>query len=59
MAAKFKKGQAVKVKSARSGTIRVGKFVATHPTAKGDYIEIMPDDSKVTFKARPSQVSAA
>lgn len=53
----FKKGQAVKARSAKSGKVAEGKFVAEHPAANGVYLEV--DHGGVSKKYRASQVTAA
>lgn len=58
MAAAFKKGQPVNVRSTKSGTVRAGKFVQTHPGTKGDFHEVKLDDGTTT-KARASQITPA
>ena len=54
----FKKGQAVKARSAKTGKVAEGKFVAEHPAAKGVFFEI-DLGTGVNKKYRPSQVTAA
>ena len=56
----FKKGQAVTTKGTKTDpTRRFGKFVATHPGKKGDFLEVLLDGSNASAKFRPSQVAAA
>lgn len=56
----FKKNQAVVIKGTKTNaTPRPGKFVATHPGAKGDFHEVRLDGSTATAKFRGSQVSPA
>lgn len=58
MASAYKKGQTVNVRSTKSGAVRTGKFVQTHPGVKGDFHEIKFDDGSTT-KARAGQLTAA
>ncbi len=56
----FKKGQAVNVKGTKTDPApRPGKFVATHPGSRGDFLEVQLEGTVDTAKFRPSQVSAA
>ena len=54
----FKKGQAVSASTIR-GAARAGTFVATHPTSKGDWIEVKPADGTPNFRTRPALVKPA
>lgn len=55
----FKKGQAVTVKGTKNNPDRrPGKFVATHPGAKGNFLEVLLDTG-ASAKFRESQVAAA
>ena len=56
----FNKDQAVNVKGTKTDpAARPGKFVKTHPGARGDFLEMLLDGSTASAKFRPSQVSAA
>ena len=56
----FKENQKVNVKGAKTDpAARPGKFVKTHPGARGDFLEVLLDGSTASAKFRPSQVSAA
>ena len=56
----FKKDQKVSVKGTKTAPLpRPGKFVATHPGARGDFLEVLLDGSTQSQRFRPSQVSAA
>ncbi|MGK5040391.1 hypothetical protein ACQ4WQ_08620 [Janthinobacterium sp. GB1R12] len=56
----FKKDQKVNVKGTKTEPLpRPGKFVKTHPGARGDFLEVLLDGSTASAKFRPSQVSAA
>lgn len=58
--ANFKKHQAVSVNGTKTKPDRrPGKYVATHPTSKGDFVEVLLDGSTATAKFRASQVAAA
>lgn len=55
----FKKGQAVTVKGTKNNPDRrPGKFVQTHPGAKGNFLEVLLDTG-ASAKFRESQVAAA
>lgn len=54
----LKKGQAVTASTIR-GQARSGTYVATHPTPKGDWIEVAPADGSANFKTRPALVKPA
>ena len=57
--AAFKKNQAVTVVGTKTNPLRrPGKYVATHPSARGDFIEVLLDGSTATTKFRVSQVAA-
>jgi hypothetical protein len=56
----FKENQKVNVKGTKTDpAARPGKFVKTHPGARGDFLEVLLDGSTASAKFRPSQVSAA
>ena len=56
----FNKDQAVNVKVTKTDpAARPGKFVKTHPGARGDFLEVLLDGSTQSQRFRPSQVSAA
>ena len=56
----FNKDQAVNVKGTKTDSAaRPGKFVKTHPGARGDFLEVLLDGSPQSQRFRPSQVSAA
>jgi hypothetical protein len=56
----FKENQKVNVKGTKtSPAARPGKFVQTHPGARGDFLEVPLDGSTASAKFRPSQVTAA
>ncbi len=56
----FKENQKVNVKGTKTDpAARPGKFVQTHPGARGDFLEVLLDGSTASAKFRPSQVSAA
>ena len=56
----FKKNQLVTVVGTKSDPARrPGKYVATHPGAKGDFHEVMLDGSTASAKFRGKQVEAA
>ena len=56
----FNKDQAVNVKGTKTDpAARPGKFVKTHPGARGDFREVLLDGSTQSQRFRPSQVSAA
>lgn len=60
MAAAFKKGDPVKAKNLRRGTITAGTFVQERPGAKGKYFDIDLGKENGGVKSfRPSQVAAA
>ena len=55
----FKENQKVNVKGTKTDpAARPGKFVKTHPGARGDFLEVLLDGSTASAKFRPSQVSA-
>lgn len=54
----FKKNQLLQAKTIR-GVERNGTYVATHPSKKGDWIEVKPLDGGATFRTRPSLVKPA
>ena len=57
---KFKENQKVNVKGTKAApAARPGKFVKTHPGARGDFLEVLLDGSTQSQRFRPSQVSAA
>ena len=57
---KFKENQKVNVKGTKTDpAARPGKFVKTHPGARGDFLEVLLDGSTASTKFRPSQVTAA
>lgn len=59
-AAPFKKGAAVKAKSAKSGKVSEGKFVAERPAGKGVFYDVDLGEENGGIKSfRPSQVTAA
>lgn len=56
----FKKNAPVFASTTRSKEAVPGKVVAIHETAKGDWIEIKPDDKELkNFKTRAAFVTAA
>lgn len=56
----FKKDQKVNVTGTKTApAARPGKFVMTHPGARGDFLEVLLDGSTQSQRFRPSQVSAA
>lgn len=55
--ANFAKNQKVNAATVR-GASKPGAYVATHPTSKGDWLEIKPDDGGKNFKTRPALVTA-
>ena len=56
----FKENQKVNVKGTKTEQLpRPGKFVKTHPSARGDFLEVLLDGSTASAKFRPSQVTAA
>lgn len=56
----FKESQKVNVKGTKTDpAARPGKFVQTHPGARGDFLEVLLDGSTQSQRFRPSQVSAA
>ena len=56
----FKKDQKVNVKGTKTAPLpRPGKFVQTHPSVRGDFLEVVLDGSTQSQRFRPSQVSAA
>lgn len=56
----FNKDQAVNVKGTKTDpATRPGKFVKTHPGARGDFLEVLLDGSTQSQRFRPSQVSVA
>ena len=56
----FNKDQAVNVKGTKTDpAARPGKFVKTHPGARGDFLEVLLDGSTQSQRFRPSQVTAA
>jgi len=60
MAAAFKKGDAVKAKSSRSGKVSTGKFVAERPAGKGVFYDVDLGDEGGGIKSfRPAQVTKA
>jgi nitrogen fixation protein FixH len=54
----LKAGQKVTA-STTSGTRRDGVYVATHPSKKGVWIEVKPDDGTPNYKTRASLVTPA
>lgn len=60
MAAAFKKNDAVKARSTRSGKVYTGKFVQERPGARGNYLDVDVGEENGGIKSfRPSQVTAA
>lgn len=58
MAAAYKKGAAVKARSAKSGKVSEGKFVGERPGAKGVYYDVDLGAENGGVKSfRPSQVN--
>ncbi|KQQ40424.1 hypothetical protein ASF61_06635 [Duganella sp. Leaf126] len=56
----FKKNQAVTVVGTKAAPERrPGKYIATHPSLRGDFIEVLLEGSTATTKFRASQVAAA
>ena len=51
----FNKDQAVNVKGTKTDpAARPGKFVKTHPGARGDFLEVLLDGSTQSQRFRPS-----
>lgn len=59
MAAAFKKGDAVKTRSAKTGKVTEGKFVKARPGAKGEYFDVDLGAAGGVKSFRPSQVTPA
>eukprot|EP01034_Spumella_vulgaris_P041747 gene41747-51736_t len=58
MAAAFKKGDAVKARSAKSGKVLEGKFVKERPGAKGVWFDVdLGTDGGGVKSFRPAQVN--
>lgn len=58
--AAFKKGAAVKAKSAKTGKVSEGKFVQERPAGKGVFYDVDLGEANGGVKSfRPSQVTAA
>ncbi|MYM81128.1 hypothetical protein GTP44_04035 [Duganella sp. FT50W] len=57
--AAFKKGAAVKAKSAKSGKVSDGKFVQERPAGKGVFYDVDLGEAGGVKSFRPSQVTAA
>lgn len=56
----LKKNQTVTVKGTKTKPERrPGKYIATHPGTKGNFVEVLLDGSTATAKFRESQVEAA
>lgn len=56
----LKKNQAVTVKGTKTHPARrPGKYVATHPGTRGNFVEVLLDGSTATNRFRESQVLAA
>jgi hypothetical protein len=56
----FKKNQAVTVVGTKTDPARrPGKVIGTHPSPRGDFVEVLLAGSTATARFRPSQVQAA